>query len=372
MHICHCYKDFSLSEGGIEQVMRHLATAAINAGHRVSAVVSRPSGVPAKELFKGTEEYRTPFLFKMFKVPIMPNYYKCLASLNPDIIHAYGTLPNVSDVAILYASKHNKPSILHYQYDGNADSWIGKILAGVYNLSINRYTAQKATRVIATSHSYEETSSVLKSVLKKVEIIPNGVSMDLFNQSIEDNNIRGKYNIPAGRIILFAGRLVKYKGTGYLIRAMKHVKGANLVIAGTGEEERNLKKLVYQLNLSNVKFVGLIANEELPYFHKISDLFVLPSITRNENFGIVALEAMACGKPVVASDLPGVRELVTEECGIKVKPKDITGLASAINMLLGDYALSEKMGIAARKNAEKYSWDSISQRILEIYEELVK
>jgi glycosyltransferase involved in cell wall biosynthesis len=121
-----------------------------------------------------------------------------------------------------------------------------------------------------------------------------------------------------------------------------------------------------------VKFIGLIPHEELPRLYKISDIYVLPSITRGENFGNSALEAMACGTPVIASNLPGVRELVTDESGIKVEPKDISSLASSINKLLDDSNMRKQMGIAARKNADKYSWVDVAQRFLKIYEDLLK
>ena len=370
MHICHCYKDFSLAEGGVERYIRYLSNESIRAGHKVSVVVSRPPGSPGREIIDGIEEIRTRPLFKIFKVPIMPDYYRCLSSIDPDIVHAHGVIPNVSDIAILYASRHNKPSVLDYQFDGNAESAIGNLFAAIYNRFINPIAVSRASKVTATSISYAQTSPVLKHYLNKIEVVPNGVNLEHFNPAVKEGDIREKYQLPKESIVFFAGRFVKYKGVEYLIRAMKYVTNGTLVIAGKGQEEQNLRKLVREQNLSNVRFLGLIQHEELPRLYKISDVYVLPSITRGENFGIAALEAMACGTPVIFSNFPWLRELVTDECGISFKPKDVLGLANAINRLLADSSLRAKMGKAARKNAEKYGWDVIAKRILDIYQDL--
>lgn len=371
MHICHCFKDFSLTEGGVERHIRYLSKEPLRAGHKVSVVVSRPPGSSERQTVDGIEEFRTPYLFKLFKVPIMPSYYHCLSSINPDIVHVHGTIPNVSDIAILYALKQGKPSLLHYHFDGNAESSLGTLFANIYNYSINSFIVRKASKVITETKLYAETSPVLKHHIKNIEVVPNGVDLERFSPTVEEGNIREKYQLPAGNIIFFAGRLVKYKGLEYIIKAMKFINRGTLLIAGIGQEEIYLKKLVRQLNLNNVKFLGIIAHEDLPKFYCISDVYVVPSITRGENFGIAPLEAMACGVPVITSNLPGFREFIPDDCGMRVEPKDIDGLANTINSLLSDSSLREKMGQAARKNAEKYSWERIAERVLNIYEELL-
>jgi glycosyltransferase involved in cell wall biosynthesis len=371
MHICHCFKDFSLTEGGIERYIRYLANESIRAGHKVSVVVSRPPGSPGRDICDGIEEIRTRSLFTIFKVPIMPAYYRCLASVNPDIVHAHGTLPGVSDIAVMYAARNNKPCVFDYQFDGNAESAIGSLFAAVYNRFINPFAVSSASIVTATSISYAETSPVLKHYLSKVEVVPNGVDLERFNPSVEEGHIREKYQLPAENIVFFAGRFVKYKGLEYLIRAMKYVKAGTLVIAGTGQEEQHLKRIVREQNIANIQFLGLIPHEELPQFYKISNVYVLPCITRGENFGIAALESMACGTPVIFSDFPWLRELVTDECGISFKPRDSAMLADAINTLLTDSSLREKMGQKARKNAEQYSWERIAQKVMRLYKELL-
>ena len=371
MHICYCYHVFYPVKGGVEENILNVSRELIKKGNRVTVVTSNIPNRPNKEFIDGIEVIRTKPLFSIFKTSIMPDYKKLLSTVNADIIHAHGTIPNISDVAIFYAAKNNIPSVLTYHFDGNADSMIGNLFAEFYNRFINRKVVSKADKIISTSKSYAETSMVLKDFLDKVEIIPNGVALNRFNPKIEVGNIRERYNLPSENIILYVGRFVKYKGLEYLIRAMKYVEHGTLIIAGKGKLERYLKQIVRNEQSKNVKFLGYVPDEDLPKLYRVSDIYVLPSITRGENFGISALEAMACGVPVVASDLPGVRELVRDDCGMKVKPKGVLGLAGKINEMLSDDALRLEMGKNARKNAESYNWEDISKKVMNVYEEIL-
>jgi glycosyltransferase involved in cell wall biosynthesis len=371
MHICHCFKVFDLSSGGVEQIILELSYEHMRAGHTVSVLASSIKGRPKNENIHGINVIRTFPLFEIFKVPIMPNYYRCLSQINPDIVHAHGAFPGVSDIAVLYATRNKKPSVLDYQFDGNAETAIGNIFAFTYNHLISPLAVSSASQVTATSRSYAETSPVLKNYLDRIAIIPNGVDLDTFTPDVDCHSVEGKYGLPPQHIIFYAGRFVPYKGVEFLIRAMQYVPDGTLIIAGKGKLEHQLKTLVKNLNLTNVRFLGIIPHEDLPELYKVSDVYVIPSITRGENFGISALEAMACGTAVVASNLPGVRELVTDECGIKVEPKDSKGMGDAINVLLADEDLRLKMGSMGRKNAENYSWSHIARNVLNIYEKLL-
>ncbi len=372
MHVCHCFKTFDLSSGGVEQVIIELAKELLDAGHRVSVLASTIPGRPSRENINGIEVFRTRPLFEIFKVPIMPCYFRILAKIDPDIVHAHATVPGVSDIAIYYAHRQKKPSALYYHFDGNASSAIGSFFAAIYNYMINPYAVGNADKVTATSRSYAETSPVLNKCMERIEIIPNGVNLEIFNPAVNDKGIRQKYNLPDTRLILYAGRFVKYKGVEHAIRAMQYIANAVLVIAGSGQLEKQLHSLVQNLNLKNVIFLGRIPHEDLPPLYKLSDIYVIPAITRGENFGISALEAMACGTPVVGSDLPGVKELISDECGIKVKPGDNRAIAKAFNKILADPQLKEKMSISARLNAEKYDQKTISRRVLQLYYDLLE
>jgi len=120
-----------------------------------------------------------------------------------------------------------------------------------------------------------------------------------------------------------------------------------------------------------VIFVGNISNDQLIKFYNLTDIFVLSSISRSEAFGLVLLEAMACGKPIIVSNLPGPRTLVKEgENGFKVKPGDADDLAKKIGLILKDRQLIKKMGENALKLVrEKYNWKEIVQKLEKIYDE---
>jgi glycosyltransferase involved in cell wall biosynthesis len=374
MHVCFCYHHFYPVQGGGEVTIMNISRRLIQNGHKVTVVTSNVPNRPEREIIEGIEVLRAKPLFNIFKVPIMPKFKRLLGSVKPDIINAYGTIPGVSDVAILHAKGSNIPCVLSYQFDGNAESPLGTLAAHFYNRFINRRVVKKADKLIATSRSYAETSPVLKDFMAKTEILPtDGIDINELAPQVGEASLREAWDLPSSNLILWVGRFVKYKGLEYVIRAMKYVQDGTLVIAGGGKLEKQLKKLVHEDGLDEkVKFLGLVPYENMPKLFRASTIYVLSSITRGENFGRTALEAMACGIPVIASDLPGVRELVTDDCGIKVKPKDVNGLAESINLLLSRPGLRLKMAQNGRRNAEKYDWEKIVERLTDIYEDLIK
>ncbi len=175
------------------------------------------------------------------------------------------------------------------------------------------------------------------------------------------------------KIVLFVGRLVLPKGIGYLIRAMpavlKEVPEAKLVIVGEGEEQKKLVALVRNLALEDkVEFRGYVKFKELVKSYRAASVFVLPSFTRLENFGIVLLEAMACRTPVIASDIPGVRENITKANGLLFPPRDVDSLADSIITIISDDEKVKRMGEAGRKLVEeKYDWNEIAEQVSKLY-----
>ena len=166
------------------------------------------------------------------------------------------------------------------------------------------------------------------------------------------------------------GRLVPYKGIEYLVRAFKDVgdeiKGVVLIIAGDGPLKNELKQLVGDLGLNGVLFVS-VAEEDLPHYYAACDVFVLPSVTRQEAFGVVLLEAMACGKPVIATNVGGVSYVVGES-GIIVEPRNTEALSSAISKILSDNEFAKKLGGKARARVEdEFNLDLVTEKILKIY-----
>ena len=199
-------------------------------------------------------------------------------------------------------------------------------------------------------------------------IIPNGVDLNHFSPSVSpiDDFGDGKLNI------LFVGRLEKRKGADFLLDAYKRVKGeipnSRLIIVGPGTRLRKkYEKQVRQNGLDDVVFTGYVSYDELPRYYKTADIVCSPA-TGRESFGIVLLEAMAVGKPVVASNIEGYANVVTHGVdGLLVPPKDGEMLAQALITLVTDESLRQQMGAKGRLKASDYSWEHIAQKILKYY-----
>ena len=201
-------------------------------------------------------------------------------------------------------------------------------------------------------------------------IIPNGVDTSHFNENvlpIEQFN-DGRFNI------LFVGRLEKRKGFEYLLKAYRQVKKdfpkCRLIVVGPGKRLR--KKYERRINgngLSDIIFTGYAAYSELPRYYKTADVVCFPATDR-ESFGIVLLEAMAVGKPIIASDIEGYASVMTHETeGLLVPPRDDARLANALFTLMSDAAQRQQMAAMGRPKAMKYDWASISQQVLDYYYE---
>lgn len=199
-------------------------------------------------------------------------------------------------------------------------------------------------------------------------IIPNGVDLAHFSPNvapIEEFN-DGKLNI------LFVGRMESRKGVKYLIEAFVRVKqevpDSRLIIVGPGTRlRRKYEKKVAKSGLKDVVFVGFVSYEDLPRYYQTADIFCAPA-TGSESFGIILLEAMALGKPIVASNIEGYAGVISDGVdGQLVPPKDSQSLAQALISLLNDEPLRHKMGAQGRAKALGYGWDSIAHTILDYY-----
>lgn len=371
IHICLCYHLYTPISGGVELNMQKISEYLINKGYKVTVLCSDKYNKNKKEeTINGVKVIYVKAYFDIFKVPFAPLYWYEFSKMKPDLIHAFGTSPGFSDVSIIYAKIFKIPCLLSYRFDGNAESLIGQFFAYIYNSTINKIVVKLADKITTTGISYASTSLVLKSIMDKVTIITNGIDLKLFNRVL--NKKKGGYSLPKGKIILWVGRFVKYKGLGYLIKSMKYVPEGTLIIIGSGVLEKKLKELTKKENLrKKIQFIGHIDNEELPYFYHKAYVYVLSSITRGENCTNSSLEAMSCGTPVIASDLPGVRDLITDNVGFRVQPKDSRGIAEKINYLFANETIRERMSKEGVRKAQNYSWGKVNKKYLDLYKKLL-
>jgi len=199
-------------------------------------------------------------------------------------------------------------------------------------------------------------------------IIPNGIDLELFSPDVSPISefCDGKLNI------LFVGRLEKQKGVNYLIRAYRRVKqevpASRLIIVGPGTRLRGkYEKEIARSGLKDVIFVGGKPQSELPPYYKTADVFCAPA-TGLESFGIVLIEAMAVGKPVVATNIEGYNSVLTHGIeGLLVPPKNEKMLAQALVSLLTNESLRQEMGARARLKAREYDWEHVAQMVLNYY-----
>lgn len=204
-------------------------------------------------------------------------------------------------------------------------------------------------------------------------IIPNGIDLRHFttNSAPLPQFCDDKLNI------LFVGRMEKRKGFKYLLGAYELVKrefpGCRLIVVGPRDRScLKFQKLATKRKLQDIIFTGYVSYEELPRYYKSADVFCSPA-TDKESFGVVLLEAMAAGKPTVASDILGYAGVVSHGIdGLLVEPKNEPALANALLRLLRNRQLRERMGAMGELKAKDYSWETVAQRVMSYYEDLMR
>jgi rhamnosyl/mannosyltransferase len=238
-----------------------------------------------------------------------------------------------------------------------------------------RYALDRADRIVVASPTLAATSDQLKPWQSKCVVIPYGIKGDTQPVSAavaaRAEAIRREHSRP---IVLFVGRHVAYKGLSTLIDAMRELPAVALLV-GDGPERLRLEGQAASRDLGDrVKFLGEVDDTELAALYRACDVFVLPSTTRQEAFGVVQIEAMARGKPVVSTDLGTGTAWVNQhgQNGFVVPPGDARALADALQQLLSEPALRESLGSAGRRRwASTFTVDRMIQSTLALYEQVL-
>jgi rhamnosyl/mannosyltransferase len=277
-----------------------------------------------------------------------------------DLVHIH--LPNPWALLAYFRSRHPGKLIISYHSDIVRQRILGKGFEPIVRSAMERSSA-----VIAASPNYIDSSPILSAYRDRCHVIPFGIPQAIYDSPdrTEVAEIRRRFG---PRLVLGVGRLVYYKGFNYLIEAMKEVRG-KLLIIGDGPLRRQLEdKAVIEGVRDRVVFLGEVENP-VPFYHA-SDVFALASTARSEAFGIVQLEAMACGKPVVNTALnSGVPFVSVHGCtGLTVPPSNAAALASAINLLLNDDELRDRYGEAAKLRVRtEFSLEVMANRTFQLY-----
>ncbi|MEW5938999.1 MAG: glycosyltransferase [Chloroflexota bacterium] len=259
---------------------------------------------------------------------------------------------------------------------------------GAYRIEGEKQVLKRASRlIVATEAEKAQLLWLYKGDVRKMRVIPPGVDVCHFYPIPADEAKAFIGVAPNYRMVLFVGRIEPLKGVDTLIRAMSCMKIQSLdlpvylaIIGGEPDaspeemtaEMARLQKLCDDLGMGQtVVFLGKRAQDTLPYYYSAADVLVMPSFY--ESFGMVALEAMACGAPVIASQVGGLAFLVRDgETGFTVPEGDPAALCDKLTLLLGNRELRRQMGECAAEYAQEYDWRKIASQIVGVYEELRK
>ncbi|AEH07155.1 glycosyltransferase family 4 protein [Methanothermococcus okinawensis] len=371
--------------GGLSVHCKGLAEALVRAGHDVD-VITVGYELPEYENINGVNVHRVKpighpnFLtWATFMAHFMEKKLGSLGVDNYDIIHCHDWMTHFVGSSV----KHllNKPYIqsIHSTEQGRC--------GGIYSddsraiNDIEWWSTYESHAVITVSNSIkEEICSTFNTPWDKVNVIYNGINPWEFDIPMDDNEkneFRAHIGIqPYEKMILFVGRLVYQKGVEYLIRATPKIleqhPNSKIVIAGSGDMRGYLEDLAFQLGCRDkILFLGFVGGDMLKKLFKSADVAVIPSVY--EPFGIVALEAMAAGAPVVASSVGGLKEIIQHEHnGVLVYPKNPDSIAWGVNKVLSDEGFKEWIVNNAKHDVyTKYSWDVVANRTVDVYNKVI-
>ena len=332
--------------------------------------------------YKGVEVKR----FKAYSLPgemhyvFIPSMLRALLKEKTDIIHSHSYGYFQTNAGAFTTKMKRLPFIITPHFHPPWSMWGGakrKRLRRIYDGAIAKTILNAADVIIGVSSHEMELMKEVGSRTDHIKIIPNGIDFSSFDPIPERELFRERYGI-SGRMILYAGRLASNKGLVHLIDAAPKVisqfPDTTIVLVGEDEGQRRMlegkaKKLGIR---DKVVFTGHITDEKLfKSAFSACDVFVLPS--EYEAFGIVLLEAMACEKPCVATNVGGISEVLEEgKTGLLVEYGEPDPLASAIIQLLGDEKRQRSMGEAGRERVKKtFTWPKIVDQIEGVYKELL-
>lgn len=313
-------------------------------------------------------------LFRIGNGPFLPGLLKIK---DYDIVHLHYPFFFGSEMTYMNSRFRKFGYVVTYHQDLIGTGFL-KYVFKMQNALLLKTIINGADRIFPTSIDYAQ-NSFIKSIVEKrpddVIDMPNGVDIDKFHPDVDGGEIRRNHSLESGKIILFVGVLDRahfFKGVDILLESFSKIREENvyLVVVGEGDMKDYYIELAKNLGVSDkVVFPGRVSDGNLPEYYAASDIVVLPSVTMGEAFGIVLLEGMASGKPVIASNLPGVRTVVTEGSdGFLVGPRNEADLTEKISYLLENEEISKRFGKKGRKKVEeKYSWGSIGKRLESVY-----
>lgn len=366
LKVLHVGKYYPPYMGGIETHLQALSRELAKAVD-LRVIVSNDQRRTAREVLDGVNLLRVATPLTLFSTPLSAAMVSAIRNSAADLIHIH--LPNPTAVIAYLASGHRGKAIFTYHSDTVKQKVLGLLFQPLLDTALHR-----AAAIIATSPNYLQTSPVLATVRDRCHVIPYGIDLTQFEHcdSVVVGRIRQQYG---ERLVISVGRLVYYKGFEYLIRAMTQVDG-KLLIIGDGPLRADLQRLASELGIAErIVFLGEVQNEQVIPYYRAAQVFALASVARSEAFGIVQIEAMASGLPVINTALDSGVPFVSldGQTGLTVSPRDPNAMAAALNRLLDDAELRGTLGSAGiRRAQQEFSLHTMVGRTLELYRSVMR
>ncbi len=379
--LCIVTHTFLPHVGGIEIVTNEQSKRLLNKNYAPMVVTNRigtPShymvdGVPVECYQSLNTGFRLGIPYSIPTIPSFPTFAKAVKSAR--IVHAHGHPYLTSLLAGKLAKFYGKPFVLtqhntYIEYNNVFDQ-----VELVNDLSVGKQNLAAADKIITISSATKEYVLRLGADPNKIKVIYNGVDLARFRPLAgKKQEMRKKLGIPQDAVVVLTVRRLVYKnGIDTLLECANIAAKKNpkivFVAVGKGPDMEGVRAQVAQLGLTaNFRLAGFVSDQDLPSYYNLADLFVLPSKS-GEGLPLVALEAMACGLPVIATNVGGIGEIPVKEFGKLVPPNQPEALAKAVLEFAGS-GFSRREELRARVE-ERFSWDTNVERLVEIYEELI-
>jgi len=379
MRIAHVTATFPPYYAGTGNVCYHMARCLSEMGHEVTVYTTRLGGEPPDAESGFAVERLRPVL-RVGNAALLPDL---LRLPRHDLVHLH--YPFILGAELIWMNRYlrKQPYVLTYH---NELRWHGMrgLIYELYQRTAARGVLVGAERIIVTSSDFAQASRYLLPFVQSdpahLTEIPNGVDVVRFNPDLDPEHIRQQYHLDGEHcVILFAGAMdVAHHlkgGVPQLLQALAELGDETVValLVGGGGMVEAYRALARELGIGEqVRFAGWIPHHDMNQYYAAADIVVQPSVLM-EAFGLVAIEAMACGTPVIVSNLPGVRSVVTNgQDGLLVEPGDVEDLAKKIRMLLDNPSRRREMGAQGRAKAEaRYDWHRVIPQLVEVYEQVL-
>lgn len=362
--------------GGVETIVKQLAEGFGDRDHNSSVLVSSNDKYESQEFTNNVSIYRTPTYKVVLSLPLSPQYPFKLLELVEDIDILQLHEPFLFAPAILkllekkLAGKFRKLVVWWH-----SDIIRQQKLEFLYRPLLENLL-EKADAVIVATPNHISSSTFLPKYQHKCHIIPFGIDSHRFKTTpaLKDRVLKIRESFNGKPIVLFTGRLVYYKGIEYLVDAMSLIPEAHLIVVGVGPLREKLEQMAIDSH-NNISFMSFLQESELLDMYQACDIFVLPSVENSEAFGIVQLEAMACGKPVITADInTGVNYVNQHELtGLVVEKRNPTALADAIKKLIHNPELRSQLGDFAQSRIMRdFTTDKMIDSTINLYQSLLE